>query len=400
MKNAVLNTNLLLIYLLTLLLYWTKLFPDLNNNQALVYVSSFVLVVMTVSYYTQAFGKKAFDNEDRVLLAVFTVLIIGHTVFSQTTMIQALNIYFTFCLYLVLSKVAFNEKIIYSAIFLTFVLLSFLDLPAVIAGILNPSNQYSGFSGVFTSANSIGDWGCTALLCLLLIYEGVNKNRKMKIFIGLIFLFIVIFASHMRSALLLLAVWWLTNRLLKRQWKRGVIYVGFITMLTVLGYYMVISEVFSVNASRTELELFGKDASSRGRSEQIYFALQKFDITPFGEGRGIVNASVADEVRYAVHNTFVGFLLEYGLLIFIFYFFFWFRLFKRGPNITASFILAYHVLLFFEPENFFSNQLLSFMAFSVTIITEGTYKRKQTEMQNIIDSKDINHNFFQEKVKI
>ena len=375
MKNAGLNTGLFLFYLLTLLLYWTQLIPGLKGNSILSIFSSMVLIVVTFVYYVQVIGKKKFDKFDKNLIIVFSILIVGHSVFSKTSFLQAANIYFAFCLYLVLPYIEINSKKIYSAILWTLVIITIIGFPSLIVALLNPSNEYLSFSSVFSSSNSIGDWGCSALLCLLLLERDEFPKSNKKYYAGLAFLFIVIFASHMRSAFLVLLAWWLANYLQKKHWKKGVIYVGLIAALVAVGGYMVVSEVISPDGKENDVEVFGKESSSRGRSEQIFVAFDTFDITPWGVGRGVVNESVKEDVRYAVHNAFVASLLEYGWIIFIFYFVYWFRLFKCGPNITTSFILAYHILLFFEPENFFSNQFLPFIAFSVTLLAEGEYRK-------------------------
>ena len=381
-KKSAVNTGLLFLYLLTLVLYWTDILPDLNRNAWLFAISSGIMIIMTGFYYLQLSSNNNFSKSDLWLLAIFTFLMIGHIMNSQTNLMQGVNIIVSVYLYFILSKVPLNTMRVYKVVFWSFIIITIVYSPFVIRGLLELTNERAAFSGPFSSANSIGDLGLSALFCYLL-FSNSDKRRNKSFYLLLLLVLLIIISSHQRSAILVLLSWLIAYQLLKRNWNKKIIFVGFILVLTVVGFAMVYNEVISTKSQDEGVEVFGKESTSRGRSEQIFLALNIFDITPWGEGRGVVNASVKDEMRYAVHNTFVASILEYGYLIFAFYFLFWYRLFNKGTILSASFILAYHVLLFFEPENFFSNQLLPFIAFSLVMISEGEEQRKNIYQDNL-----------------
>lgn len=385
MNQTKINTGLFFLYLFTLFLYWTKTIEVLNKNSVMFLISTTVMVVMTGVYYSQVIGTKRIGKGDFSFLAIFTVLMVLHMFFSQTSFLQGLNIIFSVYLYMVLPNVQLQTEKIYKVVFGSFLVLTIVFFPQVIRGLLDLSSDYTAFKGVFLSANSIGDLGVSALMAFFLLNKSHQSHppKMRRVVFLVLYLIVIIISTHQRAALLFLLTWLVGYYLLEKKWNKKLIFVGFVIALTVVGSYMVFSEVISMNKAESDIELFGKEASSRGRSEQIFLAFQLYDITPWGEGRGVVNEAVQDETRYAIHNTFVASLFEYGYLIFIFYFIYWFRLFNRGSSLTASFILAYHIILFFEPENFFSNQLLPFIAFSLVFISEGD----NTRMRYIAPSK-------------
>ncbi len=359
------NTRLYFLYLLTLLLYWSFLIPSLTENVILYIFSSAVLVFMTISYFSQIASRHVISNEDFRLLSYFSFFILVHWMFSKTNVFQAVNILFLFYLYIILPKIDINTSTIYKVISYGFVLMSFVLLPQVINGIIS-TEEYSGFSGIFDSANSIGPLGGCALLSYLLEKKEAESFSK-KHYLIIFFILLVIYSSHQRSALLMLFCWYGLYYLLKRNINKKVIFIGFLFLLSLVGSFMVINEVVNENDT-SEVQLFGKEASSRGRSIQIYYALNSFDITPFGAGRGTVNKAVAEETNYSVHNTFVASLLEYGYVIFFFYLYFLYSIFKKANIIAAAFILSYHVIMFFEPDTFFSNRMIPFIAFSIILL--------------------------------
>ena len=380
MSHRTINTRLFFLYLLTLLLYWTNLVPILTKNPVFFIVSSAVLIILTFVYYSQAFSSKRITRSEQLLVFIFSTLLFAHIMFSQTNILQGVNILLSFYIYLILPKVPLNSRLIYKVIFWSFIIMTILFLPSVIWGLTNTSSDRASFSGFFNSSNSMGDLGLSALLCFFLLRESEIRKSKKKLYVFMSFVLLVIISSHQRSAIVMLIAWFIAFFVLKRGWDKKIVFIGFVVALALVGYYMLKSELFTPYNTMEEYELFGKEATSRGRSEQIFLALSYFDITPLGEGRGIVNAFVKEDLSYTVHNTFVVSLLEYGYLIFAFYFIFWFWIYRKGNNLAASFILAYHVILFFEPENFFSNQLLPFIAFSIVLISEGnSFKENEYE---------------------
>lgn len=378
MRNTVLNTGLFFIYVITLLLYWTNVVPELKENVVMYIVSSVVMGVMTATYFFQAAFAKRLTRTDYIILVVFTILLAGHTYYSETTTLQALNILAVFYLYMLFPKVAINSKWVYRGIFGGFIVMALLYLPSVWDSVENRVDEYSGFLGIFDSSNNIGTLGTIALLCYYL-YQEKQEGRLMKKLVTVFFILVVVFSSHQRAALLMLLVWFLVYYLMKVGMSRPLIFTIFLMSLILVGTYIVQIELLGTQELFGGYEMFGKEASTRGRSEQINAALSTFDITAWGEGRGIVNSSVIEDTRYAVHNAFVVSLLEYGYLFFLLYIAFWFWVFRRGNITAASFILAYHVILFVEPENFFSNHLLTFLAFSSVLFNENDKLREEEQ---------------------
>jgi len=377
--RTLINTGIFFIYVLTLLLYWTNIVPDLKEDLTVYVVSSVTLGVMAAMYYLQAVFAKAFTRQDLLILLVFTVILAGHVYYSETTALQALNILAVCYLYVVYPKISIQTKWVYRALFWGFILMSVVFLPEIRASLENRTAEYSGFFGLFDSANSVGTLGTIALFSFFLAEEGKTRGQLRRL-IAVFFIFVVIFASHQRAALLMLAVWLLVFVLLKIGMKKSWIFVAFLAVLALVGAYIVQTELSTNQELFGGYEMFGKEANTRGRSEQINSALSSFDITAWGVGRGIVNSSVVADTRYGVHNTFVVSLLEYGYLMFAFYIFFLFWLFRKAKLVTASFILAYHVILFVESENFFSNHLLTFLAFSTILMSEGDKIREDAAL--------------------
>lgn len=382
MRNATLNTVIFFVYVITLLLYWTNILPELKENVAMYAVSSVVMGLMVATYFFQAAFAKMITRTDYIILGVFTILLAGHTYYSETTTLQALNILAVFYLYMVFPKIAIHTQWVYRGIFGGFIVMALLFLPSVWDSVENRVDEYSGFLGIFDSSNNIGTLGTIALFCYLL-YQETHKKRLIQRQAIIFFILVVVFSSHQRAALLMLAVWFTVYYLMKMGMSRALVFTLFVMILGLVGAYVVQIETVGTQELFGGYEMFGKEASTRGRSEQINAALSTFDITAWGEGRGIVNSSVIEDTRYAVHNAFVVSLLEYGYLFFLLYIAFWFWVFKRGKNMAASFFLAYHVILFVEPENFFSNHLLTFLAFSAVLLSENDKLREESQEEEV-----------------
>jgi len=367
MRNTFLNTSLFLIYIVTLLLYWTNLVPDLKDGLAIYVVSSVTLGVMGLAFYVEAAVERKFSWEDLIILGVFTLILLGHTYYTSTISLQALNILAVGYLYVVYPKVSIHTRWVYVAVFWGFILMSVCYIPEIRESIEKQTDEYAGFLAIFDSPNSVGTLGLIALASYFLLKEG-RDQRPFRWLIAFLLIFLVILASHQRAALLMLLVWMLVYILIRMGMKRSWIYLSFLAILAIAGAYVIQTELSTNEELFGGYELFGKEASTRGRSEQISLALSSYDITAWGEGRGVVNEYIIDDTNYGVHNAFVITLLEYGYLLFAFYIFFLYWLFRKAKPVAAAFLLGYHVILFVESENFFSNHLLTFLAFSVVLI--------------------------------
>lgn len=376
-KYRSLNTALLTLYLITLLFYWSILIPGLQENSTLYAFSSLVLTIMNVVYYIQIFNNSKLEKADKRLIILFSILLLGHSFFSCTTFLQAINIYFLFTLYIALSYVKITRRKIYKSILYLYVGMTLVLIPFLLKSFFDGTD--GGFAGIFSSSNSIGTLGVSVVLAFFLLDNKRNKKRTSSILL-ILYLIIVIYSSYQRSAILMLLVWVGLYFLLKKGWKRSIIFFSFLTALTLVGTYMVVDEIINDNKT-SDVQLMGKEASSRGRSLQIFTAFNNFDVSVWGAGRGEVGELVEEEVGYVVHNTFVTSLLEYGVLIFLFYLFFLYGLFMKKQDLSASFILAFHVILFFEPSHFFSNQLLSFIPFLMVLLDDNKPQFQKISLQ-------------------
>lgn len=205
-------------------------------------------------------------------------------------------------------------------------------------------NDY--FYGFLHNANTNGLYAAEVLAATLLFV----KNKKIRYFVIILF-FIYLIGCHSRNLLLFCLISYAFYRMQISRFSKWSIPLFLIFILGSLYYLIAIEPSMAVSG----FEIFGKKASSAGRSSQIIGIISHFDLTLFGVGFDLPNNYSIRNSHYAVHNMYVNSLYSMGIVYFILYIYFIYsKLYKKLQSpLAKAFLLSFSIYFMFEPGTFF-----------------------------------------------
>ena len=296
-----------------------------------------------------------------IFLLLFGGYFVLHNSFTDDTVISSL-MYFTGAFLMINLD---NDKFITSRVFFAIVIYALINLiwnfeELVMA--IRSMNIEKGFLGFTQNTNTNSTIGILFFISSWYLIR-LSKNK-----IYLILLFFSIFyvlACFSRNSILyvlivvsLIFLWQIVR-------KNYDLYAVAFTLLILVAcsVYMTIGFINS------DMDLFGKGASSSSRTFMILYAVENFDITYWGSGRSFVGSIISDEFEVGLHNGYLNTLYSYGMMYLLFYCTF-LIFFYRNLNYAQSkaFLLGVHVYYFYEPTIFFESGLTS-LVLLMTIMT-------------------------------
>lgn len=214
------------------------------------------------------------------------------------------------------------------------------------------SNDYaSGWVMIFNNANMASVFICCVFssIWIFVAHKGIRLVTFILVIIGLL-------ACKSRNAILFFglanAFLYFKHCLVNRQKYLPILV--FLFLITIL-YYMIVVEPYLLNIS--SFSVFGKTEGTTGRSMQILYIIDHFDINMWGYG-SLINKSVEEALNYAVHNFYVSTIYSMGVIYFLFYLFFIYRLYFMLKSYESRiFLICFHVYFFFEPSWAFCVQM-------------------------------------------
>jgi len=348
-----------------LLLYLgsTLLVPGLIESYAWKAIYVVFGICLSFFYYSQIPSITRKRIIPYIIVAI--VLLLLNLFFSGSKYFHVLNLFSIICLYAVLPYVNIDGKRFTRILIIVFLINSALHIGDIIRALL--LTEEDGYASFFQSANGMGP--CVYALILCAIYQFFNNkhtvSNKNKTIVLLSILLIILYATHCRSILLAAALWIIGYYVLKKRLlHENLFFLIFIIGVFAIGALMVYAEVIMGEDSLVSFEMYGKGTSSRGRAEMIYLAFEKYSVNLFGYGNGVVTGYIADITGFTIHNMFVTTLLDFGLLITLFYLYFVYVTYKRcDSNILKSFLLSIQMFFFFEPFCAFDSKFMMVILF-------------------------------------
>lgn len=310
------------------------IFRDLDVFSYIQLGLMFLFVVLSMRH-----KKQKIDNDNYLLVALLFSFLF-HGIFTSEK-ISTLVIYF--------STVVFYYKLLYTKLDYRYFFYPFLILFTV-TYILTFEDLYRAFTyssvndlftGLFLNSNTNSFFAICFFSSVLMFLEK-GKCRNVLLILSVIY----ILACGSRNALLfiflLFAFLYIGNNPRYDPYR----FVAFLIVILLLFVYLL---VFEMN-SEVDFVVFGKEANSAGRAQQIDFVISNFQLNLFGHGKDIVNGTVASEMVYAVHNFYISSVYSTGALAMFLYFVYLKRFYDRlEHNMSKSFLMAVHVYFFFEP---------------------------------------------------
>lgn len=349
MKKSLTNTLLLLIYIILILLYYSEIIISINISDVLYWLNPIYLLVLITYYFIIA--SKKIEKRDFVFLFGYILILFLHFILSESNLLNVVNLLSVFLLYTILPYIKIDFKLFRNTLISIFLILIVFKIPDLINSLVS-SNYYDAFKGFFRNSNSLGVFTSTILFFTLL-----NKNKKWYSYLIIGFLFVCIIASKQRASILLLVVSLIFYMILNyRALNKKILFFSFWIVLIVVGFFMIRSEV--IQGQNDQFAIMGKGGSA-GRADQIFLVFQNYDINLFGYGRGVVNGFVNNDTTYSIHNTYVGSLFDYGLLLLVFFILYIYNVFSQlNSTIKKSFLFGFLTLFFFEPFMIFTDNIL------------------------------------------
>lgn len=249
------------------------------------------------------------------------------------SVIMSLLIYFTFITtYISSFKVKATTILLLSI--LLFSLLFITEKSAIGRG---------GTPLIFSNPNMASLFVLCVFSAVLIFY----KNRNFHMFIMIVTLFLIVLTGS-RGALLFYMISstciLLEKRLIKYQNYFSFITFGFLVMLFI--YLSIIEPLFM---GESHFNVMGKEGGSAGRSVQILYLLENYEINLWGYG-SLINEELEDKTGMPVHNFYISTLYNVGLLMFVFYIFFILKVYYSLKMYSSRVLfLCYHIYFFFEP---------------------------------------------------
>lgn len=357
MKNTSVNTTLLLVYLLLLYFGSTLLIPGLLESYAFKAVYVVFGICLSFFYYSQLPSNSRNKVGHLILIAVFLLLL--NLFFTQSKYFHILNLFSIVSFYAVLPYTSIDGKRLTKTLLVFFFAMALFNVGKIIGATL--ATEEEGYASFFQSANGMGPCVYAMLLCIVyLYYNRGSRSSKLKYFVLFGITLFILYTTHCRSILLALVLWILGIYVLrKKRINEKLFFVIYIIGIFAIGALMVYAEVIQGEDSLFSIEMFGKGTSSRGRAGMIYMAFEKYSVNLLGYGNGVATGYVADMTGYTIHNMYVSTLLDYGLLITLFYLYFVYICYKRCDSvILKSYLLSIQMFFFFEPFCAFDSKIM------------------------------------------
>lgn len=356
------HTFLLLISVFLFVLYVTSLGDITNAFSGLKdFVYPLFLILVFANLKT---SMRRFFEKFGIMTLMFVILIVFHFVYGGGNF-EGFTV--SVLVYLLCTTVWVNvfKMDLFAFLLLGIYLFSFVAYPKeLIIGLLSDSSG-TGWNLIFQNSNMASLFICCVFASVYLFI----KKQKIK---KLSFLFVIIglIACQSRNAVLffVLSVFFLYFK--KYLLKYRVYFPVFILLFfVVVVYYMIVIEPYLMNISH--FIMFGKSEGTTGRSMQVLYIVENFDINLWGYDK-LINEASMDVLNYPVHNFYVTTLYAFGLSMFLFYMYFVYKIyFMLKVYESQVFLLCFHVYFFFEPSWAFCVQLNYLLPM---LIIAGSYR--------------------------
>lgn len=362
------NTNIILLYIITLIIY-AILRAETTSlvgliNWALLLSLVFLSLNQTKSKY--------------IIVTIFSTIsyFILHKLFGGQTELLTSGMYIAnISLFVSLPNLNFNVKPIAYFLLGLMVLNIFVGFNEVIQS-PHAVRVDDYFSGLFNNSNTNGNFACCALAAVFLFIKK-KKIRRFTLFIFIIYLL----ACKSRNALLFSIIACGMNYLLLSKWKNKAIYLYSAFFIFCFVYLILIEPLLAGNGP----EIFGKEASSAGRSLQILITIKNFPLTFWGLGDTVPGDYVISETGYAIHNMYVNTIYAMGIMYVAIYVRFIFDTYKRLKSILAkSFLLAFLVYFLFEPGMAFSPLMINSLPLLIILFKLSEEKHENNTLHPVI----------------
>lgn len=345
-------TRYLSVLLLTSLVGYTAINP-LGGDSPFKWVLYAFMILLPLSVCLNVHSFTYYRQNMSKWFWLFSILFPLQIIFSGEKII---NDFILWCAFLCLSCTAMYSSMKH-LIFFTMIILLAVDicLGLVLPGRNSLAYSYSfGWTGMFQNPNTHSAFLCSVLIAILL---GCSNKKIIKLLI--VSILIGILATRSRNGVLtfIIIVGGLFFEKILYKYQKW-FPLGLLVVLVFAGYYMLVVEPLSQEKG---VEMFGKGNGSAGRSLQIIYMINNFDINLWGHGR-VANSLVEENTGYPVHNMYIASIYVLGVLLSCSYLYFilWVYRTTNSYKLKLS-IIGSHFYYFFEPGYFFCVQMSYFL---------------------------------------
>ena len=331
--NAVDNASLR--WLLVSIVNTCFLIYTLFNKNKFYFKVSYILITYTVLVFISAISMTQSINLNESIISLNKQLIILSTIFCVSLFVN-------------------EKKAIQSLSFLFFISILFESTYVIYEYLINENINFTGVS----MNRNISSFSILVKLPFLFIYQSLNQkqNKLISIFLEAIVIISIILLESRAAILILTTIYLLKSIFLKDKIKS--IFSLCLIILSVVIYYPFSRVLKSKDIISSNIII---DESLSLRFDFFSNAINFFIDSPLiGNGIGmwkiISNQMQLSQVPYYVHNDFLQFLVETGVLGFVFYVLFFLSIFylikNKWNNFSIYTLLALLIFLIDSLINF------------------------------------------------
>ncbi|PDP65499.1 hypothetical protein CLI78_09495 [Porphyromonas gingivalis] len=353
MRSTAINTVLLGGFMASSIVYTATKAAPLSIQGLIMFALMLVFIGWNASR-----GVK-FSTSDALVVLGSIFYFLGYLLFTDARLENIALYLSSIIFFVILQKARVDGRKIAVAL-IVFWLLSIILHPIELIDSFTATRVDDYFSGFFDNSNTFAAYSTVVFSSTFIFVE----NRRVRWFIAVVF-FVMLFAHHSRNTLLFVLLSFIFYFLFTKGKGRLVPWLFFTIIAEALLFLIVIEP----NLVATDFVLFGKEANTAGRSEQVLSVVSHFDIKWFGVGADTITKHSIGINDYAVHNAWINTLYSMGIIYFVLYAVFIRKVYMNIPPLARSFLLGFHVYSFFEPGLFFSILMISSFPIIITLLT-------------------------------
>ncbi len=355
------NTFFLIIFLLLNIAYSTVDSSPTSLLGICMFGTMFVLIILSFFSTTQKV-----KNIDYIIFLSASICLALHFLLTTTSVESIGLILTTLLFYIRLKYISININAT-KIIIIIFLITIFLTFPELLQSLFTLASE-SSYKGIFKNPNFMGAFTTITITATFLFV----KSKNLKTFLFILFA-LALMASKSRNCILFVISAIGFYLLLKSRFSKYTSLI-FFTAIAVALYYLIIIEPQTMTA---QVQMFGKESGSAGRSDQILLTITTYPLTLFGVGYDIPNKYSLAITGFPIHNFYINSLYALGIVFMGVYTLFISTIYKNLRNpLAKSFLLSSHIYFLFEPGITFSIVALNNIPIILSIISFNQQKNE------------------------
>ena len=348
------NTFFLVIFLILNIAYSTVDSSPTSPLGICMFGTMFIIIIL--SFFST---KQKVKTIDYIIFFSASVCLAFHFL-NTTTSIASIGLILTTLLFYIRLKYMSINANATKVIIIIFLITIFLTFPKLIQNLFTLASE-SFYEGIFKNPNFMGAFTTMTITTTFLFV----KNKKLKVILTILFV-LALMASKSRNCILFVISAFGFYSLLKSRFSKYTPII-FFTAIALALYYLIVIEPQTMTA---QVQMFGKESGSAGRSGQILLTIARFPLTLFGVGYDLPNNYSFVMTGYPIHNFYINSIYALGVVFMCIYTLFISTLYRNLRNpVAKSFLLSSHIYFLFEPGITFSIVALNNIPIILSIVS-------------------------------